>query len=131
MNTQENTVKRYRRQFDPDYRGCKGEVNTGPSMTEPDQTLSLQTLLINHTRSVPSDVNIHEGTFTEEQIAPDFQDLTDAEIMKEELQEREKELQAKVDQELDELRLKHELEELDKINRILEASEEEKEGQEE
>lgn len=89
--------KNYRasRQFDTNYKGCKGEVNTKPSETVPDQNISLRTLLINHSRGIPSQVKMREGQYYGVEI-PDIQDLNDVAEYREALNEQKEDLQKQV-----------------------------------
>lgn len=59
------------------FHGSRGEVNEEPSMTEPDQNLSIPELLAQHTRGIPVINNRHrEGIYSETEI-PVIQDLND------------------------------------------------------
>ncbi|AXL14931.1 hypothetical protein [Microviridae sp.] len=66
----------YRRNTDPDYNGCKGEKNSKPSMTVPDQALGIRTLLDHHSRGIPNNVQHHEGEYFDTDV-PHIQDLND------------------------------------------------------
>lgn len=81
------TLQTFRRQFDPNYKGSKGEINDEKSQTVPDMSLTCRELLINHTRSIHSDVSVKEGEYFEELEIPVFVDITDAIAYKERLKE--------------------------------------------
>jgi hypothetical protein len=69
-------MRTFRTQFDPNYAPSTGEINLEPSQTVPDQSLSIRTLLLNHSRGIPLDVNHNEGQYFEHEI-PQINDITD------------------------------------------------------
>lgn len=89
---------KFTHQFNPEYKPEIGEINTLPSLTVPDQNLSMQQLLLNHTRGIPSRTGMKEPMYFDTLI-PKIQDLNDLEDYKEQLQEQINELdtQAKSD----------------------------------
>jgi len=64
-----------RRQYQ-EYPGELGSINSQPSKTVPDQNISLQQLLLNHTRGNHSTSNYHEGIYSGTEI-PVIEDLND------------------------------------------------------
>lgn len=76
-----------------------GEVNTEPSMTQPDMTMSLQELLERHTRGL--EVPMYEGVYDDEDFVPDprSMDLTDYDGLAETNSYRIKELEQQIDRE--------------------------------
>lgn len=84
----------FRTQFDPSYKGSPGEVNKNPSLTVPDQTISIQKLLKNHTRGIPSDVRMRHPHYFETEIKR-YDDLIDQLEHKQQIAEDLK--QAKLD----------------------------------
>ncbi len=81
----------FRHQFSASYRGSKGEVNTSPSLTVPDQAIPLRTLLANHSRGINTPVNHLEGEYFNGDV-PDIQDLNELKDLRDELKITEKEL---------------------------------------
>jgi len=73
----------------------QGSVNTGKSMTVPDQTISLKKLLENHTRGIPSPVKMLEGQYFDTEI-PHVDDLTDLAALRARLEELELQLKEQV-----------------------------------
>jgi autotransporter translocation and assembly factor TamB len=69
-------MKKFRRQFDNNYKGSIGEINNSPSCTIPDQSLNVKTLLLNHSRNLSSDIHVGEPQYFDTEI-PIFQDLTE------------------------------------------------------
>ncbi len=65
-----------RTQFDPTYKGSKGEINNLPSQTVPDMSLTVSELLQNHARGITNSVNTNEGQFFDTEI-PKHDDITD------------------------------------------------------
>lgn len=72
----------------PNYKGKKmsDELNTVP-----DQTLTIRNLLDNHTRGIPLGVSTRVGEYFDTEI-PRFDDLTDMIEYKEQLMEKNKEI---------------------------------------
>lgn len=96
----------YRTQFDPNYKGSQGQINTKPSKVQPDMTLTIKQLLINHTRGIPSHVQENQGHYFETEI-PQITDLTELHKYQEELKHRENELMASLSEELRKKALEH------------------------
>lgn len=82
-------------QFDPSYEGSLPEKNTEPSMTQPDMTLSMRELLVNHTRGLGVMANHKEGFYYDTEI-PQFDDLTDIDAYREYLREQKLENEKRV-----------------------------------
>lgn len=87
---------KFKRQWDPEYKGTKGEVNTMPSMTVPDQTISLKQLLKNHTRGIPTNARLVPGEYLGVEM-PRIEDLTDIAENRERLEEINSQLQNDID----------------------------------
>lgn len=87
---------KFNHQFDPSYKGSSGEINNLPSETVPDQSLSIRQLIQNHTRGIHSDVKHYEGEYFEDQIIPNFEDLTDVVQYKENLVQRQKDIENEI-----------------------------------
>lgn len=64
------------------------EKNFGPSLTVPDQSLSILTLLQNHTRNIQSDVHIYQDPQYFEEEIPQFDDPTERQEYIEELENK-------------------------------------------
>lgn len=98
-----NEVK-FRRQYDPSYKGSPSKIEFGPSLTEPDLNLSVKQLMERHTRGVGPYVE-PKNEYYEEDIGgeiPVIRDFVDIEDYKEELKEKAKSLEAKLQKERDE-----------------------------
>jgi uncharacterized membrane protein YukC len=126
---------KFKTQFNSEYQGVFDEQPTGDSKTLPDQTLSIQQLLINHTRGIPSNVSQREGEYFDTEI-PRHDDIIDAKEYAESLQERKKELeeQAKIDEkEISAIKAKEkkekEAEELKKAQELVEKNKSKKQDQ--
>lgn len=79
----------------PNYKGKKMSEELH---TIPDQTLTIRSLLDNHTRGIPLGVNQRVGEYFDTEI-PRFDDLTDMLEYKSQLMERNKELNKLIRQE--------------------------------
>lgn len=84
-----------RRQFDPGYKGTPGIANDEPSMTMPDQHMSIHTLLRNHTRGLGNDQH-REGYYSEEIEVPRFTDILEAREYAEELKAKKDAVEAEI-----------------------------------
>lgn len=89
-----------RTQFDSSYEGSTPEINTEPSMTQPDMTLSMRELLVNHTRGLGIMAKHHEGFYYDTEI-PQFDDMTDIDAYREYLAEQKAENDKRVQELLD------------------------------
>ncbi len=69
------------------YKPSKGRKFTTDSMTTPDDNLSIRQLLINHTRGL-GNIPSRNGIFTEDQVAPRYDDLNDRKNAVDELRHR-------------------------------------------
>ena len=76
---------KFRRNFDPTYKGCKGHIIEGKSETVPDEGLTVKELMERHTRGIGSP--IREGLYLDEYglEVPRITDLTDIQEMRERL----------------------------------------------
>lgn len=90
-----------RRQFDPNRSPSKGEINTLPSDTVPDQSLTIKQLLLNHTRGIHSDVADLGGEYFEDEEIPIYTDLNDINEHKQKLVERSKNLKNQIQAEFE------------------------------
>jgi uncharacterized membrane protein YukC len=104
---------KFKTQFNAEYKGVFDEQPTGDSKTLPDQTLSIQQLLINHTRGIPSNVSHRDGEYFDTEI-PRHDDIVDAKEYAEALQERKKELEEQVKKDEIEISAKKEKEKKEK-----------------
>lgn len=102
----------FRRNYNPEYTGTKGFITTKPSMTQPDQTLSIRTLLNNHTRGIPDDTQMQKGEYYDTDI-PNIQDLNDVAEYREKLAEEEQILKKTASKELKEAKEKRDQEAID------------------
>lgn len=93
------TKLKFRTQFNPSYKGAKGKVFKGESMTRPEDIMSLKQLLHNHTRNIQSNASHHEGIYTEEQVVPQIRDMNDIVEHRNALNERKNDVESKVKQE--------------------------------
>lgn len=93
-----SSLKRFRTQFTPNYNGEKGEKNTMPSETVPDQNLSVRQLLINHSRNLTSNVMQRQGEYFDSPI-PNITDLTELDEHKRNLAAEIKEAESQAEQE--------------------------------
>lgn len=91
--------------------------NNDPSMTQPDQNLSIQDLLYRHSRGLPINANMHQGEFFDTEI-PRITDLTD-------LQTHRSALEAERDQ------IDSQLKEAEKQKKLLEKEEKAKKATQE
>lgn len=104
----------FKTQFNPDYKGKPYEVKDKVSLTEPDMTLTIQELLINHTRSIPSDVHQYEPQYFDEEI-PRFDDPTEEAEYKQNLMDRYNALESELKEQAD-------LQEQERQNKALEEA---------
>lgn len=82
---------KFRRQWNKSYKGSasRGEVNTLPSETVPDMTLTVLELLQNHSRGISSNVKENKGEYFGDSEIPVFEDpLTEVPLWKESLRKR-------------------------------------------
>lgn len=81
-------------QFDESYQGSPGREMDPTSQTVPDMGISLQQLLINHTRGLPSPSMVREAHYFEDLEIPNIEDLVDLQDQRRFLSEREEALRA-------------------------------------
>jgi len=93
--TKKSTFK-IRKQFN-DYN-FKGEINSLPSQTVPDLTLTVKQLLTNHSRGIQSDVSYNEPMYFDTEI-PIIDDITDLDAFRQDIKAREKALSLKIKEE--------------------------------
>lgn len=89
---------KFRRNFQEKEK-LPGEVNHEPSMTVPDQTISMKKLIENHVRGIPSDVRMYQGQYLGIEI-PKITDLTDLAAYREQLEEYKQQIQERIREEL-------------------------------
>lgn len=89
---------RFRTQFDPNYKGTKymPEGGMGISLTVPDLNLSVKQLMERHTRGIGIGVAQREEHYFEDEEVPKMTDLTDLEIRREQLKQREAEIREEI-----------------------------------
>lgn len=78
----------------------KGEINTEPSKTVPDQNLSIRQLLYNHTRGIPSMTSMKEPLYFDREV-PQIDDLTDLQAFREEVKQMEDDVKTAIGIETD------------------------------
>lgn len=84
---------KFRRNFDPKYKGTKWENETGEKVTVPSMALTVKELMVRHTRGLETGVPTREGYYMEEgEEVPRILDLTDLVERRERLEERTKEI---------------------------------------
>lgn len=104
MKNQSKTIKkspsspRLRKQFSETPYNFPKEINTKPSLTVPDLTLTIKQLLTNHSRGITSDVGHNEPMYFDSEI-PIIDDITDLVAFRNDLKLREKALSAKIKEE--------------------------------
>lgn len=64
-------------QFDENYKGSFDSKGGGESKTQPDMTLSIKELLLNHTRGLTDPSIVKEGIYLGDEEVPIFKDLTE------------------------------------------------------
>lgn len=88
---------KFQRQYDKSYKGARaegtGEINTGKSMTVPDQAIPIKKLLENHTRGIPSNVTHYEPLYFEGEVPDMAQDISEIKERGEELLKKAYELE--------------------------------------
>lgn len=90
------------RQFNPKYKGHPGVIIPGKSCTVPDQSLSLETLLKNHTRGIPSNTQMQEPIYTEGEVPNMHMDLNELADLRYNNAKKAKELEQKAKDEIEE-----------------------------
>lgn len=70
------SMKRYRIQFDFEYKGSPGKEMTGKSMTQPDMSLTIRQLLQNHSRGIDNTEHEHQPLYFDIGV-PQITDITD------------------------------------------------------
>lgn len=80
-----------------DYKGSETEVNTLPSKTQPDMTLSMRELLVNHTRNLGLPGTVYEPMYYDVEI-PQMDDITDIEEYRQFLQDEKAESEKRLEE---------------------------------
>lgn len=88
---------RFSYQFDPNYKGTPGQAFTDPSLTVPDQSITIKELLERHTRGLPIDQKNYEHVYGVD--VPEINDLTDLDNMRDELMQKKLELEKIIENE--------------------------------
>lgn len=101
-----HTAKRFRSQWDPDYVPDPGLTCEDPSLTVPDQNLSIKELLVRHSRGIPIGAQFRQGIYTEDEEGPWISDMTELQERREALDSRKQQLEEQVKQEQQEQQLK-------------------------
>lgn len=97
-------MTRFKRQFDPKYKGSQGKKMDGKSMTTPDMSVSIQTLLERHSRGLGLGSLERHGEYFDDVEIPIFDDITDQVAYKEELIRRTQEVDEQIRKEREEKR---------------------------
>lgn len=84
---------KFRTQFS-DYKGHPGTKMDPSSQTVPDMNLSLRQLLDNYSRGIPTGAAFREGEYFEDEVIPQFDDLVDLQMARENLENRKNDLEA-------------------------------------
>jgi hypothetical protein len=85
---------KFRRQFDPLYKGTSVDKKPGKSLTRPDMSMSIPELLLNHSRGLGLGDHTNNGEYFDVEI-PRFDDITDEIAYKQELRQRLQDLDDK------------------------------------
>lgn len=102
QETREKTYSRasnaltFRRQFNPNLPPAKGEINTLPSVTVPDQSLTIKQLLLNHSRGIHSDIADNQGEYFEDEEIRTYYDMNDIAEHKQELIQRSQAIKERI-----------------------------------
>lgn len=87
--------KRFRTQYDPNYKGAQGLLNELASETVPDESQSIQQMLINQAKGFVTQVSGRPGIYTEDVLVSEPVDIVEAaenrEILEDEIKEITKE----------------------------------------
>lgn len=128
MKNQSKTTKkshsnpRIRKQFSETPYIFKGEINTKPSLTVPDLTLTIKQLLTNHSRGISSDVNHNDPLYFDTEI-PIIDDITDLDAFRQDIKAREKALSLKIKQENEQLKAEQQKKYIDHLTALKEEKE--------
>ncbi len=79
--------QKFQIQFDFDYKGNKGKEVNPESNTQPEMTLTVRQLLVNHTRGIDSKTQVKTPLYFDMEI-PTINDITDVTEYRQALQER-------------------------------------------
>lgn len=85
---------KFRRNYDPDYKGTPHEMDYGDSVTQPSMTLTVRELMTRHTRGLETGAMEREPIYLPDGMeVPRPNDLTDLVYERERLEEQRKELE--------------------------------------
>lgn len=96
------SASRFKTQFNPKYKGDPGRIMDSKSDTVPNDCISLQDLLKNHTRGIPLQVASKMPLYFENVVHHQITDLNDIKELREALKTRERELKAQAKSEIQE-----------------------------
>lgn len=94
--------RRFKVQFGKNYKGSPGESSNLQSATIPNDHLSLQQLLQNHTRGLGTGVTHNNGVFTGDLVAPRYADITERMDDLQALDQEQKRVQEEIDEAIEE-----------------------------
>lgn len=113
----------FKRQFQPDYKGSPTKNTTGEKITVPDEHLTIQQLLLNHTRGIPMNVASRNAQYFGDRPIRPIDDLTDIDQRRRDLLEEQEKTKKQVNHEIHKKNL--EKEEQKKKEKILKQEQEE------
>ena len=96
--TTRKKIVKFRHQFDPEYNGVFSDIKFGKSVTVPDQNLTVQQLMLQHTRGLGTGQAQREEMYLDE-MGMEIKrptDLVDLQEYREELQERQREIEEQI-----------------------------------
>lgn len=105
------TQKRFSTQYDP--HPVKGEINTKPSLTIPNEAMSIREILVRYSRGLPIDTKV--PMYEEEQLLPNVKhmDLADLQTLRENVAEEIQQKKTHLDKITKEAQHKKQLEALE------------------
>lgn len=89
---------KFKHQFDQDYKGSPAHIDFGKSMTVPDMSVSIKTILENNKRGIGTKIHLAEGQYFDSEI-PIFDDITDRQEYMHNLKSKAKEAMATANKE--------------------------------
>lgn len=94
-----NQNLKFKTQWNPNYLGSPGSVQSDKSETVPDQSLTIRQLVENHSRGINVPINQPKPLYFDSEI-PNIQDLTDLDEFKARLKDEKNEVDTVARQEL-------------------------------
>ncbi len=95
---------KFKHQFNPEYTPDIGETNDQASQTTPDMSLTVKTLLSNHTRGIHSNIKTYDGEYFGDSEIPQFDDIADAHNYKLDLKAKLRETEKTIATEIEALK---------------------------